>query len=183
MKSLTHTLLALLLLLIFGHLHAQENADSSAFELQRKRVNSLLEARQQKFGAYDTSLTQKTGLFGLFKSKGDMQKSIDILKDVVITDNNIFLETQQLLKIKDFEKDKFRQMATEYDKQISAYMGTINKLQNENERLRAQLEKTEGRGLAGNLWLYLALLVIIILSVLLYRSRAQQSVLSSKHPD
>ncbi|ULT27683.1 hypothetical protein KUH03_13880 [Sphingobacterium sp. E70] len=90
MKSLKYTLLSFLLLFSLGLLNAQENADSSAFEVQRKRVNSLLDARQQKFGAYDTSLTQKTGLFGLFKSKGDMQKSIDILKDVVITDNNIF---------------------------------------------------------------------------------------------
>jgi len=183
MKSLKHTVLSFLLLFSIGLLNAQENADSSAFEVQRKRVNSLLDARQQKFGAYDTSLTQKTGLFGLFKSKGDMQKSIDILKDVVITDNNIFLETQQLLKIKDFEKDKFRQMATEYDKQISAYMGTINKLQNENERLRTELDKTEGKGLAGNLWLYIALLVIIILAVLLYRSHTQKSTLIGKNSD
>lgn len=183
MKSPKYALLSILLLLSFGHLTAQENADSSAFEVQRKRVNSLLDARQQKFGSYDTSLTQKTGLFGLFKSKGDMQKSIDILKDVVITDNNIFLETQQLLKIKDFEKDKFRQMASEYDKQITAYMGTINKLQNENERLRTQLDKTTGKGLAGNLWIYLALLVIIVLSVLLYRSHTQKSAPIPKNTD
>ncbi|MDR2272791.1 MAG: hypothetical protein LBF27_17915 [Sphingobacterium sp.] len=183
MKSPKYALLSILLLLSFGHLTAQENADSSAFEVQRKRVNSLLDARQQKFGSYDTSLTQKTGLFGLFKSKGDMQKSIDILKDVVITDNNIFLETQQLLKIKDFEKDKFRQMASEYDQQITAYMGTINKLQNENERLRTQLDKTTGNGLAGNLWLYLALLVIIVLSVLLYRSHTQKSAPIPKNTD
>ncbi|WP_146191121.1 hypothetical protein [Sphingobacterium athyrii] len=183
MKSLKYTLLPFLLLFNLAYLMAQENADSSAFEVQRKRVNSLLEARQQKFGAYDTSLTQKTGLFGLFKSKGDMQKSIDILKDVVITDNNIFLETQQLLKIKDFEKDKFRQMATEYDKQISAYMGTINKLQLENERLRTQLDKSAGNGLSGNVWLYLALLVILVLAVLLYRSRTQKSVPIPKNTD
>ena len=183
MKSLKYALLSFLLLFNLGYLAAQDNADSSAFEVQRKRVNSLLEARQQKFGAYDTSLTQKTGLFGLFKSKGDMQKSIDILKDVVITDNNIFLETQQLLKIKDFEKDKFRQMATEYDRQITAYMGTINKLQTENERLRAQLDKTAGNGLSGNLWFYLALLVSIILGVLLYRSRTQTSAPIAKNTD
>ncbi|RKO70342.1 hypothetical protein D7322_17710 [Sphingobacterium puteale] len=183
MKSLKYTLLSFLLLFNLGYLIAQENADSSAFEVQRKRVNNLLEARQQKFGAYDTSLTQKTGLFGLFKSKDDMQKSIDILKDVVITDNNIFLETQQLLKIKDFEKNKFRQMATEYDKQISSYIGTINKLQLENERLRAQLDKSAGNGLSGNIWLYMALLVIMALALLLYRSRTRKSLPIPKNTD
>ncbi|ULT27684.1 hypothetical protein KUH03_13885 [Sphingobacterium sp. E70] len=74
-------------------------------------------------------------------------------------------------------------MATEYDKQISAYMGTINKLQNENERLRTELDKTEGKGLAGNLWFYIALLVIIILAVLLYRSHTQKSTGIGKNSD
>jgi hypothetical protein len=44
----------------------------------------------------------------------------------------------KLLKIKDFEKDKYQQLATDYDKQVSAYIGTISKLQKENEKLRAQ---------------------------------------------
>jgi len=152
---------------------AQENADSSAFEVQRKRVNDLLDARQQKFGAYDSSLTHKSGLFGLFKSKGDMQKSIDILKDIVITDNNIFLETQKLLKIKDFEKDKYQQLATDYDKQVSAYIGTINKLQRENDKLRQQADQTEGSPL-GLIWGYVSLAAILILGFLLYRSNKRK---------
>ncbi|MDM1295061.1 hypothetical protein HX021_12285 [Sphingobacterium sp. N143] len=160
-----------LLCCTLGHVNAQDNADSTSFEVQRKLVNDLLNARQQKFGAFDTSLTQKSGLFGLFKSKGDMQKSMDILKDIVITDNNIFLETQKLLKIKDFEKDKFQQLATEYDKQVSAYIGTISKLQKENEKLRTETDKTGGSAVFSSIWFYLALLVIIILSVLLYRSK------------
>lgn len=179
MKFLRFLLPIVVLFCILGQVNAQTNPDSSSFEVQRSRVNDLLDARQQKFGAYDTSLTQKTGLFGLFKSKGDMQKSIDILKDIVITDNNIFLETQKLLKIKDFEKDKFQQLATDYDKQVSAYIGTISKLQKENEKLRTQVDKTSGTGGVGNVLLYIALLIIVILGYLLYKSRAQQ--LATKH--
>ncbi len=178
-KSLRSLFLLSILFCFVGQAKSQTNPDSSSFEVQRTRVNDLLDARQQKFGAYDTSLTQKTGLFGLFKSKGDMQKSIDILKDIVITDNNIFLETQKLLKIKDFEKDKFQQLATDYDKQVSAYIGTISKLQKENEKLRAQVDKTSGKGGAGNILLYVALLVILVLGFLLYKSRLQQ--LAAKH--
>ena len=175
MKSLRSLFLLTLLFCLIGKTKSQSNPDSSSFEVQRSRVNDLLDARQQKFGAYDTSLTQKTGLFGLFKSKGDMQKSIDILKDIVITDNNIFLETQKLLKIKDFEKDKFQQLATDYDKQVSAYIGTISKLQKENEKLRTQVDKTSGNGGLGNIFLYIALLTILVLGYLLYKSNLQQT--------
>jgi hypothetical protein len=126
-------------------------------------------------GLMTRALNKKTGLFGLFKSKGDMQKSIDILKDIVITDNNIFLETQKLLKIKDFEKDKYQQLATDYDKQVSAYIGTISKLQKENEKLRAQGEKTSGNLPLSNILLYIALLVIAVLGYLLYKFKAQQT--------
>ena len=104
-----------------------------------------------------------------------MQKSIDILKDIVITDNNIFLETQKLLKIKDFEKDKFQQLATDYDKQVSAYIGTISKLQKENEKLRSQVDKTSGNGGLSNILLYIALVVIGVLGYLLYTAKAKHA--------
>ena len=78
------------------------------------------------------------------------------------------------MKIKDFEKDKFQQLATDYDKQVSAYIGTISKLQKENEKLRTQVDKTSGNGGIGNILLYVALLVILVLGYLLYKSRAQQ---------
>lgn len=183
MKFLKYILFAVSLSMALAQLHAQENTDSTSYEVQRKRVNSLLEARQQKFGAYDTSLTQKSGLFGLFKSKGDMQKSIDILKDVVITDNNIFLETQKLLKIKDFEKDKFQQLANDYDKQISAYMGTINKLQQQNDQLRTQSANHQESGILGNLWFYLFLLAIVVLGLFIYRTNAQKSILKGPNKE
>src|SRR5690606_18171017 len=97
-------------------------ADSSLFENQRQRVNMLLEERSRKFGEYDQSLQQRTGIFGLFKSKSDMQKSIDILQAIVINDNNIFIETRKLLDLKDTERDRFQLLATEFDNQVTAYM-------------------------------------------------------------
>lgn len=178
MRSIKLLFLLTILSGFLKQVNAQTNPDSSAYEVQRNHVNELLNARQQKFGAYDTSLTKKTGLFGLFKSKGDMQKSIDILKDIVITDNNIFLETQKLLKIKDFEKDKFQQLAIDYDKQVSAYIGTISKLQKENEKLRSQVDKTSGNGGISTILLYIALLVVGVLGYLLYTAKAKQSVQS-----
>ena len=92
-----------------------------------------------------------------------MQKTVDILKNIVITDNNIFLETRRLINIKDDEKQKFQNLAVEYDKQVSAYIGTINKLQKENEKLKKELKKIEGSDHNTNIFLYIALAVIAVL--------------------
>ena len=163
-------LLAFFLLLnISIPLLAQSPLDtSSAFEDQRQRVNNLLDARNQKFGEYDVSLQQKTGIFGLFKSKNDMQKSIDILKEIVITDNNIFVETRKLLALKDSEKERFQQLANTYDQQVTAYMKTISKLEAENDKLRDNIKNLQEQDHNSSKYLYLFVLLIIGLIITIF---------------
>jgi len=176
MKIIFLTIHFFVALLYTNNLYAQKaTTDSTSYESQRKHVNDLLEARSAKFGEYDVSLQKKTGIFGLFKSKGDMQKSIDILKQIVVTDNNIFIETKRLLDFKDFEREKFQKIATEYDGQITGYMTTITKLQNENEELKEQLSKLEDKDHGNNLLLYLTFAGIIVLAFFTYRFYKQKS--------
>lgn len=163
--------LSFLLFFLTGFAVSAQNSDSTSFEAQRMRVNKLIEDRKVKFGEYDLSLEKKSAIFGLFKSKDDMQRTIDILKNIVITDNNIFLETRRLISIKDDEKQKFQNLASEYDKQVSAYMGTINKLQKENEKLKKDIENLEGSDNSSNILLYIALAIIAVLSYLVYRNQ------------
>ncbi|MFD2593723.1 hypothetical protein [Sphingobacterium griseoflavum] len=148
-------------------LFAQSSAasDSINYEQQRQRVNKLLDERSRRFGEFDLSIQQKTGIFGIFKTKKDMQKSIDILKQVVITDNNIFVETKRLLDLKDYESDRHAALANEYDKQVSAYMKTITKLQDENDKLRGQLTTLDESDEKSNFFVYLLLVVIAVLLV------------------
>lgn len=142
-------------------------SDSLTFESQRERVNQLLNERSRRFGEYDQSLQKKTGIFGLFKTKKDMQKSIDILRDLVLNDNNIFIETRKLLDLKDAQSERYQRLANEYDTQISAYMKTITKLQNENDKLRDSLKSMESTDTGSGVLLYLAGIVIITLIILL----------------
>ncbi|OYD47258.1 hypothetical protein CHU00_04175 [Sphingobacterium cellulitidis] len=142
-------------------------SDSLTFESQRERVNQLLNERSRRFGEYDQSLQKKTGIFGLFKTKKDMQKSIDILRELVLNDNNIFIETRKLLDLKDAQSERYQRLANEYDAQISAYMKTITKLQNENDKLRDSLKSMESTDTGSGLLLYLAGIVIITLLILL----------------
>ncbi len=120
----------------------QETSDTTGYEVQRQKVNKLLTERSQRFGQFDESLQKRTGIFGL-KTKKDMQASIDILKQIVLTDNDIFQETKALLDFKDFEKSQIADKASEFDGRINGYIKTISKLQHEHERMAAEISALE----------------------------------------
>ncbi|WP_257657175.1 hypothetical protein [Parapedobacter lycopersici] len=154
-----------LLWLPFGALARQApdttQRTNAAYEAQRNKVNELLDQRSARFGQFNQSLEQRTGIFGL-KTKKDMQASIDILKQIVLTDNDIFRETKQLLDFKDFEKTQIAEQASEFDGRINGYIKTISKLQQEQERLQQELRSLQqnNRRYLGLLLLTLAVLVV-----------------------
>ena len=152
-----------LLLFTFFYLHS---AAQTAYETQRKKVNNLLENRSLKFGRYDESLTMRTGIFGL-KTKKDMQRSNDILTEIVQTDNEIFKELKILLDYKDLEKSRVEAVASETETRMNAYMQTIKKLQDQNDKLRAELDETESKNTRfANSLIVIILFMIISLGIL-----------------
>ncbi|WP_353133999.1 hypothetical protein [Pseudopedobacter sp.] len=114
--------------------------DSLAYERQREKINNMLDQRSEKFGQYTESLSKRTGIFG-FKTKKDMQKSIDILLDIMLTDNAILKETKILLDYKNFQQQRIVNVSKETDEKNLSYMRTINKLQNQNEKLAQEIKQ------------------------------------------
>lgn len=163
-------LLPLIMLLHIQVISAQENAaDSLYFEMQRQKVNKLLENRETRFGQFNESIRKKTGIFGL-KTKKDMQASIDILQSIVLTDEEIFQETKQLLNYKDqildyqeFEKNQIQKLASDYDNRINAYISTISKLQKEQANLKGQIDTAHGK---TQLYLGLTFILAILSAIL-----------------
>jgi|SRR5690554_1579900 len=144
--------------------------DTLAYEVQRKRVNTLLDQRSARFGQFNQSLNSRTGIFGL-KTKKDMQNSIDILKEIVITDNNIFKETKVLLDYKDMEKTFISSEAKQSNERINGYINTISKLEkHREEQLRKiqELQQTSNRYLAIS---FFSILSMIILSFILIKAK------------
>lgn len=90
-----------------------------------------------------------------------MQKSIDILRNIVINDNHIFIETRKLLDLKDAQSERYQKLAAEYDQQVSAYMKTINKLQQENDKLRGEISNLENSDQGNDNKLFIAILIIL----------------------
>jgi hypothetical protein len=119
-----------------------DQEDTTAYQVQRQKINSLLSDRSAKFGQYDESLNKKTGIFGL-KTKKDMQSSINILTEIVKTDNAIFRELKILLDYKDLEKVQAQEKSEETQGHVTNFMTTINKLQRQNDQLKTEIEENK----------------------------------------
>ncbi|GAA4808480.1 hypothetical protein GCM10023231_42200 [Olivibacter ginsenosidimutans] len=154
--------------LISNYCLAATKADSTAYEKQRERVNQLLDQRHQRFGEFDASLKARTGIFGL-KRKKDMQASIDILKEIVLTDNNIFKETKALLDFKDLEKQAIAGQASESGERITGYINTISKLQRNQDKMEQEISVLQKRNIVYLNLLLFAFLGIVILTFILVK--------------
>ncbi|MCX2430426.1 hypothetical protein [Pedobacter sp. GR22-10] len=136
--------------------------DTTAYAAQRVKVNALLAERSAKFGQYDESLNQRTGIFG-WQTKKDIKNSNEILREVVLTDNNIFKELKVLMEYKDLQNQQKVAVADHSQERIEGYMKTIKKLQDQNEILQKESNKSN-YGIST----YIIILLILILVTMFY---------------
>jgi len=159
----------IILLLLFSFFladtYAQAGSDSLAYQLQRKKINSMLAQRKQKFGQYDQSLTLHTGIFGL-QTKKDIRNSNDILMNIVKSDDDIFAQLKILLDYRAFQQQEVQSHSSQTDSTNVGFMNAINKLRNENDRLKneavlaaGQQQKTSQVSMA----IIIALIVVVLL--------------------
>lgn len=165
-----YQLITISALLIGISCFASSKQDSTAYEKQRTKVNQLLDQRSQRFGEFDASLRTRSGIFGL-KTKKDMQASIDILKEIVTTDNHLFKETKALLDFKDIEKQQVESKATESGTRITGYINTISKLRKNHEQLQDEISVLKRQNSIYLNILIVTLLALITLSFLLFKRK------------
>jgi len=146
-----------LLSIIFLNFHAFGQQDTSSYASQRVKVNALLEERSAKFGQYDESLNQRTGIFG-WQTKKDIKNSNEILRQVVLTDNNIFKELKVLMDYKDLQNQQKVAVADNSQQRIENYMQTIKKLQDQNDALKKE-SKIKNQSLATYIIIFLILIM------------------------
>lgn len=157
---------------------AQVNTDSLAYQLQRKKINDMLEMRHQKFGEYDQSLDKHTGIFGM-QTKNDIRKSNDILMDIVKTDNDIFQQLKILLDYRAFQQKQVQVHSNQTDSTNVGFMNEINKLRQENEKLKHDAtvaEQERQKRTQTAMYIIIGLLVVILL--LLRRKFVKKSPLT-----
>jgi hypothetical protein len=140
------------------------NSDSVAYQLQRKKINSMLTARKQKFGQYEQSLSQHTGIFG-FQTKDDIRRSAGILMDIAKTDDNIFKELKILLEYRDFQQRQIQSHSKEAETTAAGYMEVINRLRQQNIKLKADLQQSQ-KDQGSSKTIYIVIIVLMLASIL-----------------
>ena len=155
---------SLLCLLCTGLFAQSNNVDSVAYQLQRTKINQMLDVRRQKFGQYDESLSKHTGIFGL-QTKKDIRRSNDILMDIVKTDDSIFRELKVLMDYRVFQQQQAQTHSTETENVSLAYMNTINRLRQQTEVLKQDIQK-EKEHQASQLRTFIIVLVLMFASIL-----------------
>ncbi|MFP5081415.1 hypothetical protein [Pedobacter sp. JCM 36344] len=160
----------LLFLLAISHQVIAKQIDTSAYQTQRIKVNALLNQRSAKFGQYDQSLDAKTGIFGL-QTKSDVKNSNEILRQIVLNDNNIFKELKILMEYKDQEVIAAKNTASEVKGRMLNYMQSIKKLQEENERIKSNNKTTSLAGSA--IYIILILIAALIGTYFYFHNRLQ----------
>lgn len=162
MKKITP---AFLLCLLYTCSFAQKsNNDSLAYQIQRAKINQMLDVRKQKFGQYDQSLSQHTGIFGL-QTKKDIRRSNDILMDIVKTDDAIFKELKILMDYRIFQQQQVQTKSTETENVNLGFMSTINRLRQQIDQSKQEVQK-EKEHQASMLRIFIVLFVLMFGSIL-----------------
>lgn len=154
-------------------------ADTSAYQTQRLRVNALLAERSAKFGQYDQSLNARTGIFG-FQTKKDIRNSNEILRQIVLNDNNIFKELKTLMEYKDLEVTAVKNDANQTNDRIENYKRAIKTLQDQNDQLRKEAKSiANGKSFLN---IVMVLLVLSIIGLVWFFTRKLKSMTSAHTP-
>jgi hypothetical protein len=163
-------ILVCFLCLFFVDVFAQANTDSVAYQRQRQKINDMLAVRSQKFGQYDKSLSEHTGIFG-FQTKKDIRRSNDILMDIVKTDNAIYAQLKILLEYRTFQQSQVQDKSKEAENTALESMYTINRLQNQLDKLKK--EQDENIRLQDKASLNFKIIVFILVGIILFLLRNQ----------
>lgn len=155
-------------------LFAQANADSLAYQQQRKKINTMLAKRNEKFGQYSESLNMHSGVFGM-QTKQDIRNSNDILMDIVKTDDTIYRQLKILLDYNVYRQMKVKKHADETDASIKGYINTITKLRQQVDSLKADSGvHLPGRESTNDIFIIASILLAATVVVLLVSKRKRR---------
>lgn len=155
-------LILFLCLFFLGTNAFSQSTDSLAYQLQRTKINNLLAKRSLTFNQYFQSLDLHTGIFG-FQTKKDIRRSNEILMDIVKTDNTVFKELKVLLDYRTTVQTEVLGRSQESENRNTSFIGTINKLRNQTEKLTAEANENSKQAEHFKNWLIAAAGLILIL--------------------
>lgn len=90
------------------------NAHGRDREQEKLELQKLVQLRQEKFGAYSRAAAAQTGIFGN-KTKNDLRKQLDVMAEIIKTDNHIITTLDNFLDYRTFQRTEMSYSQAELD--------------------------------------------------------------------
>lgn len=164
-KKITGRFLCMVLLLLSVVVKASAiSADTSGY--YRKQLQKLLLEREQKFNSYSQSLQERNGIFG-GKTKKDILRSNEILKDLVKNDNQIIDVLNRVVDFRNYEKASMVYDKLEHEQHVDHLLQATDTLSKQVNALKQQNNKLK----ANNRWLVVLAIALFILALVMCLKR------------
>ena len=91
------------LYVLFTTLFLLSNAEGSDRNEEKIALQKLVDEREARFGDYSRAAAAKTGFFGN-KTKSDLKKQVEVLTEIIKTDNRIISLLKNFLDYRSYQK-------------------------------------------------------------------------------
>lgn len=138
---------------------------------ERLNLQNLLAERAKNFSEYTSSIQKRSGIFGN-KTRRDIEKSNEVLIDIVTLDNSIMDALNRALSYKTFEKTTDNYSARDCELKLKQNMQVTDTLMKQLAVLEKKVEHPDSSGPVYKLLFYLLLAGYALLILKMRRSKA-----------
>ena len=150
--ALIFILLGIIVLPAFSQMQMQD----------RMNLQNLLAERAKNFSTYTSSIQKRSGIFGN-KTKHDIEKSNEVLIDIVTFDNNIMDALNRALSYKTFEKTTDDYSARDCELKLKKSMEVTDTLMKQIAVLEKKVDHPDSSASIYKVLFYLLLAVCAFL--------------------
>jgi hypothetical protein len=143
--------------------------------IEKVHLKELLDQRKERFSDYFNSIEKKSGIFGN-KTKKDLTRSNDVLRDIVRTDNEIISVLNRALDYKSFEKTGFNYEKLEQDRRVTDLKNATDTLTKQLEFSSKEIVKIKKQ---SGFWKTIATLEVLLFIGIFYRSYRRRKKIAS----
>ena len=136
----------------------------------RMNLQNLLAERAKNFSEYTGAIQKRSGIFGN-KSKRDIQKTNEILIQIVTLDNDIMNALNRALSYKTFEKTTDNYNSRDCEMKLQKSMEVTDTLTKQLMVLEKKIKKQGSSSSTYQTLFYTTLVLLLGLLVLYYRKR------------
>jgi hypothetical protein len=104
---------------------------------EKAALQKLVEEREQRFGEYSRAAAAKSGFFGN-KTKNDLRNQVEVLTEIVKTDNRIISLLKNFLDYKTFQRTEMVYSQAEQEEKNQRLDAITTRLSKEIETVRKE---------------------------------------------